>query len=210
MTEPVDTPLTRRPDAYEAAFMGVDEQVVLRDKMSVHPGLHVAALLAVIGGVVAILAAGGSVLVAALPILAGLILFSMSATLRTTVSTDNVHVQYGVIGPKIPMATITSVKAVDYSWWKYGGWGIRYALSDGSWCYNMIGDGGKAVEILFEKNGKAKKVLVASKQNVLLADAISQAMRAEEVAFDFDASSAKSPESVDTSAEKLESVDLRK
>jgi hypothetical protein len=74
----------------------------------------------------------------------------------------------------------------------------------------MIGDGGKAVEILFEKNGKAKKVLVASKQNVLLADAISQAMRAEEVAFDFDASSAKSPESVDTSAEKLESVDLRK
>jgi hypothetical protein len=149
--------------------------VVMRDKISMHPVFHVVIWTAIVAMIALILATAGPTVAAILPVLAGLAALSMTATLRTTVTQENVHIQYGFIGPTIPTASITSVKAVDYSWWKYGGWGIRYSLLDQSWCYNMIGDGGKAVEIQYKKNGKQKKILVASKQNALLADAILQA-----------------------------------
>lgn len=180
---------TRQADAYESAFMGVDEHIVMRDKISMHPAFHIVTWLAIAAMTVVMVATGAPVFAPILPILAGLVALSMTTTLRTTVSKENVHIQYGFIGPTIPTASITSAKAVDYSWMKYGGWGIRYSLFDNSWCYNMIGDGGKAVEIQYEKNGKSKKVLVASKQNVLLADAIQQAMNVThgEVALDFGA-----------------------
>ncbi|MEZ4462908.1 MAG: hypothetical protein R3E66_24905 [bacterium] len=205
-----DDHLRIRPaDDYETSFMGVDEQVVLRDKMSVHPGLHIAMLWAVLVGIAAIATSGAPLVLAALPVLAGLIFFSMAATLRTTVSKENVHVQYGLIGPTIPITSIKSVKAVDYSWLKYGGWGIRYAITDGSWCYNMIGDGGKAVEIQYEKNGKAKKVLVASKQNVLLADAIDHAMHAaDEVTFDFKENATKLTDGDDVAEDSVEAPEI--
>lgn len=165
----------RTADAYESAYMGADEHVVMRDKISMHPVFHVVIWTAIVAMIALILATAGPTVAAILPVLAGLAALSMTATLRTTVTQENVHIQYGFIGPTIPTASITSVKAVDYSWWKYGGWGIRYSLLDQSWCYNIIGDGGKAVEIQYKKNGKQKKILVASKQNALLADAILQA-----------------------------------
>ncbi|MEZ4462631.1 MAG: hypothetical protein R3E66_23475 [bacterium] len=175
--------------------------------MSVHPGLHIAMLLAVLVGIAAIATSGAPLVLAALPVLAGLIFFSMAATLRTTVSKENVHVQYGLIGP-ISLTSIKSVKAVDYSWLKYGGWGIRYAITDGSWCYNMIGDGRKAGGIQYEKNGKAR-VLVASKQNVLLADAIDHAMHAaDEVTFDFKENATKLTDGDDVAEDSVEAPEI--
>ncbi len=108
----------------------------LRDRQSIHPSL-LAVLLAVVAGN---LGRGRVGLGGCFAHPCGADFVQLSATLRTTVSTDNVHVQYGMSGPKTPVATITSVKAVDY----------------------------------------------------------------------FDASSARSTESVDTPAQELESVDLRK
>ena len=185
--------LLREPDAYEKAFMGPGESVVLRDKMSAHPVLHALMAIGVIAGVASVIATGQPILMAALPLLVGLLAWSSIATLRTTVSGENLHIQYGIIGPTIPIEDIQSAEPIDYSWVKYGGWGIRYSITDGSWCYNMVGDGGKAVEVHYVKNGKPKKVLVASKQNVLLADAINRARNGQlsaefedQVALDFD------------------------
>lgn len=100
------------------------------------------------------------------------ILFSV---LRVTVSRKTVHVQYGLFGPKIPIDAIQSADVVNYDWKKYGGWGIRRGR-DGSWAYNMIGDAGRAVKVVW-KNPKGKidtHLLVASDPDAL-AGAIARA-----------------------------------
>lgn len=186
--------LARAPDAYEKSFMGVGEDVVLRDKMSYPWPFHLLMLLAIIGGAVGVLGSGAPIAVALVPLLVGLLAWSTITTLRTTVSTENVHVQYGVIGPTIPIDSIERCEAIDYNWWKYGGWGIRYSLLDRSWAYNMLGDGGRGVWIEYRDGKRTKRILIASKAPELVADAINRARSgtlaqpyAEEVELDLGA-----------------------
>lgn len=199
MTEPIDKPsaLVRAPDAYESAFMGANEDVVFRDKIKIHPAFHVLMAIATLGGIAGVIASGGPRAAAAVMIFVGLFVWGSTAALRTTVTRENLHIQYGWIGPTIPMQSIESVKPVKYSVLKYGGWGVRYSIFDGSWCYNMIGDRGQAVEVLHRKKGKLKKVLVASKdpeglsyaikqsQEVLIARYMCPPIAARHVEFDF-------------------------
>lgn len=175
--ERMEAALTRPPDEYEEKFMAPGEKVIYRDKMSMHPGFHIALLTLVIGAVVALALTGAPVAITALPLLVGLAAWASMMTLRTTVSEENVHVHYGIFGPTIPIEKIQSVEPVEYSWIKYGGWGVRYSIWDNSWAYNMIGDKGRAVELKYDKNGKTRKVLVASNEPVLLADSILQARK---------------------------------
>jgi hypothetical protein len=87
----------------------------------------------------------------------GLMLWALFSVLRFTVSEGAVTVQYGIFGPTIPMASIESAEAVSYDWKKFGGWGIRRSF-DGEWMYNMPGDGGRALRIVWH-DAKGKRVV---------------------------------------------------
>lgn len=172
----------RAPDDYEARYMAGDS-VVYRDKMRA-PG----AFFAILGIPVFIQAVvAASLAMAPAPIPLGVfaifpltaafvaIMALLFAVLRVTVSRHEVHIQYGLFGPKIPVHNITSAEAVTYDWKKYGGWGIRRAR-DGSWAYNMMGDAGRAVKIVWtDEKGSTNTTLVASSNPDALARAIAAA-----------------------------------
>lgn len=170
----------RSADAYESAYMKDGEVVLQREKMTWPWYMHLFILL------VGSLVIGLPLLSAAplfVPLLAGSFLLAMWLTLsvlRVTVTRGHVHVQYGLIGPKIPISSIEQCQAEDYDFWKYGGYGIRYSLTDGSWAFNMLGDKGKAVRIHYRTpSGRLRKILLASRHPNALADAIQQARRAQ-------------------------------
>ena len=140
-------------DAYEREYMAGQGTVLYRGK---RPAPKWMQLLV------------GSMAIVGLPMLAtpawamglvfvplGVLLWALFAVLRFTVSEGAVKVQYGLFGPTIPTSAIESAEAVDYDWKKFGGWGIRRSL-DGEWMYNMPGDHGRAVRIVWH-DGKGKR-----------------------------------------------------
>jgi hypothetical protein len=103
------------------------------------------------------------------------VLWLMFRVLRVHVTEQTVHIQYGIFGPQIPVAAITSCRVIDYPLSVYGGWGIRYGL-DGSWAYSLAGDSGRVVEIRWKtEDGKEKKVVVSSLDPDALAASIQAA-----------------------------------
>jgi hypothetical protein len=108
----------------------------------------------------------------------GILLWALFAVLRFTVSEGAVDVQYGLFGPKIPTSAIESADAIDYDWKRFGGWGIRRSL-DGEWMYNMPGDGGRAVRIVWrDEQGKRRVTNVGTPSPEPAVAAIRTAMRA--------------------------------
>lgn len=176
---PVDP--ARPPDLYERRYMAAEGVVLYRHKHRAPWQLHaifVASVVAVLG---AGFAAGGLVAGAigaavGLPMLAlTWILFSV---LRVSVSEAHVNVQYGLMGPKIPLAGIEQVELVQHDWRRLGGWGIRRSLA-GEWVYNMPGDGGRAVRIVWrDARGKRRAVHVGSPRADELLQQIRRAQRA--------------------------------
>ena len=172
-----------QPDPYESEFMGADgdDDVVHRAKMTLPAWFKWFVTLAVLGGLGAgaysAFQAGD---MASVGILAGLLpvmlfMITMMATLRVSVTKEEVNVQYGPIGPTIPIDAIEHCEAEDYKLWKYGGDGIRYSPIERAWCFNMVGDGGHAVRIHYRTDsGRLRKVLIASNHPHLLADAINR------------------------------------
>ena len=166
-------------DDYQAKYMA--SGALYYDKLRAPRTYHLIfllPLLAVLVSAVGVISAAGpaaaigpAISLVVLPI--AWLLFSV---LRITVTREEVYVQYGLFGPKIAIRDIERAAAVDYDWKRYGGWGIRYGR-DGSVAYNMMGDGGRAVEIVYRKNeqAKPKKVLIASPDPVRLAAAINEA-----------------------------------
>src|ERR1700722_16052517 len=133
-------------DAYQAKYMGSD--ALYHDKTRAPLGFHLLMLLPLLVTFGTVFAGRGPITV---PVLAGLFLLAAwgpFAGRRVSVSRDVVYVQYGLFGPKIAVRAIERCEAVAYDWKKYGGWGIRYA-GDGSVAYNMLGDGGRAVKIVY-------------------------------------------------------------
>jgi hypothetical protein len=157
-------------DEYEAKYMQGSGKMLRREKTVW--GLHWLLLLPMpllIFGLVTILTGVGSkpvpMTMAALPVaLMGLfsLLWLMFRVLRVHVTEQTVHIQYGIFGPQIPVAAISSCRVIDYPLSIYGGWGIRYGL-DGSWAYSLAGDSSRVVEIRWKtEDGKEKKVVVSS------------------------------------------------
>ncbi len=152
---------TRVPDAYEQRFMAGEGTVLYRDKSRAPWPLHVligAAALVVIGA--GVLSGELLALAIGLPVLAMIwVLFSV---LRVTVSAGIVSVQYGLFGPQIPVAAIELAEATTYDWRRFGGWGIR--RSRGERIYNMPGDGGHAVRIVWrDRKGRRCVTLIGSR-----------------------------------------------
>lgn len=102
------------------------------------------------------------------------------AVLRVTVSEHHVNVQYAVFGPTIPLEAITSVAAIRYKALRHGGWGMR--RRKGGRLYNMMGDGGHAVEINWlDEQGAPKMVTVGYREAEALAADIRAAMAAKKL-----------------------------
>jgi hypothetical protein len=114
------------------------------------------------------------------PLLTGLplvLIWLLFAVLRVSVTREALHVQYGLFGPKIPIEDVERCEAVDYDWKQFGGWGIRYGR-DGSTVYNMLGDQGRAVKVVYKKGQAKKTVLLSSRDPERLAAAVNQARAA--------------------------------
>lgn len=168
---------SRVPDAYEAEYMAGEGTVLYRDKSRAPWPLHAIfgslALACVVSGFL-IPEALVSLVLSGILTLLGWLLF---AVLRVTVSQGHVNVQYGLFGPKIPVDAIESAEPTDYDWKQFGGWGIRMNR-DGEWIYNMPGDGGRAVKVVWSKDGKRKVTYIGSLQADELAAQIGRARRA--------------------------------
>jgi hypothetical protein len=108
----------------------------------------------------------------------GFLLWSTLSVLRFTVSEGAVKVQYGLFGPTIPTSAIQHAEAIDYDWKKFGGWGIRRSLG-GESMYNMPGDGGHAVRIVWtDAKGKRCVTNIGTRNPEAAVVAIAQARRA--------------------------------
>ncbi|EYF08803.1 DUF3093 family protein [Chondromyces apiculatus] len=163
------------------------EPVVYRDKIKVGLGFHLLLFLALLIP----LAALGSLLWASastgqpLPLTAYIaplaisvlmsLIWILFSVLRVTVTARSVYIQYGLFGPHIPLDRITRCEAATYDWKRYGGWGIRRG-ADGSKAYNIMGDAGRAVRIVWrDDRGKEQVYLIASPNPEALAAAIQRA-----------------------------------
>ncbi len=166
-------------DAYEREYMKGEGLVLYRDKQrspwqmtALLGGIGIVSLLPVIAG------AAGAWISAAITLPMLFLIWVLMGVLRETVSQGTVDVQYGLFGPKIPIAAIEAVAPTEYKWTTVGGWGIRRGPG-GSWVYNMPGDGGRAVRIEWkDAKGKRKVTLIGSKHHLELAKTIERARRA--------------------------------
>jgi hypothetical protein len=169
--------LAAGPDAYQAKYMA--SGALYYDKIRAPLAYHLLFLLPLsvllVTSIFGAMQAGAAALIG--PAFAMIVLpiaWLLFSVLRISVTRDELYVQYGLFGPKIAVRDIERAAAIDYDWKKYGGWGIRYGR-DGSVAYNMMGDKGRAVEIVYKKGDKTKRVLVASPDPTRLAAAINQA-----------------------------------
>ena len=162
------------PDPYEAKYMSGPDGALYFAKIRAPRFFHLLFLLPLLVSTGSALLAHAPLLVplfSAIPLFLVWVLFS---ALRISVTPKEVHVQYGLLGPRIPIEAIESCEPCEYDWKQYGGWGIRYGR-DGSVAYNMLGDGGRAVRITYKKGAKSKKVVLSARDPERLATAIQQA-----------------------------------
>lgn len=106
------------------------------------------------------------------------------SVLRTVVTSKEVHIQYGLWGPRIPVEKITACTAIDYKWAKYGGWGIKRAV-DGTWAYSVLGQN-RAVAIEWVDGGKTEKAVVSAKDAEALVRQIQKARALAAARIDVD------------------------
>lgn len=166
----------RSPDLYERKYMPGEGTVLYRDKRAAPWQIHalfVLPLLTLVGTSVAT----GSLLAMAVSLPPLLIVWLLFAVLRVNVSEGHVNVQYGLFGPKIPMSAIESAEAISYDWKTYGGWGIRYA-GKREWMYNMPGDGGRAVRIVWHDARGRRVTAIGSRHADELVAAVQTAQKA--------------------------------
>ncbi len=162
------------PDPYEAKYMSGPGGALYFAKMTAPRFFHLLFLVPLLVSVGSALVAHAPLFVPLLSVIPLLFVWILFSALRISVSPKEVHVQYGLFGPRIPIEAIESCEACEYDWKQFGGWGIRYGR-DGTVAYNMLGDGGRAVRITYKKGTKTKKVLLAAKDPERLATAIQQA-----------------------------------
>ncbi len=112
----------------------------------------------------------------------GLLFFSATSlltttfwSLRTVVTERFIDIKYGLFGPRIPVADVVFADVVDYKWFRFGGFGIRHDIIRGEVAYNMMGDQGRAVKIVYRDGKKTRTVLVSAEHPERLRDAIRSA-----------------------------------
>jgi hypothetical protein len=166
----------RAPDAYEAKYMQADGDALYRDKSKAPWWVHLL-FLSPVAFVWFVYAIGGSkpaplyVPLLLTPLLT--LIWLLFSVLRVTVTRKNLVVQYGLFGPTIPIDAIISHEEVDYDVSKTS-YGI-HKTSDGSWVYNMFGDGAHGVKVVYRQDGKQKSVLLGTPGAARIASALTAA-----------------------------------
>lgn len=165
-------PSSTAVDSYEKEFMAGDGTVLYRAKARAHWSL--AALILGLGGASA-LATITVAPIATVATLASLaLLYILFAVLRVTVSEGALNIQLGLWGPTIPIDSIVTAEATTYGFTDFGGWGIR--LSTKGTMYNMPGDGGNALKVVWRaESGKEKTTWVGTRDAPALVEAIERA-----------------------------------
>jgi hypothetical protein len=182
MSEPEEpTALMRRDDeqaldAYERQYMAGQGTVLYHGKRPAPKWLQLLTGINVFVGLGLLVTPAWATGLFLIPV--GFLMWALFAVLRFTVSERAVKIQYGLFGPTIPTAAIESAEAIDYDWKKFGGWGIRRSRS-GEWIYNMPGDGGRAVRIVWrDKKGKQRITLIGTPNPEPAVAAIGTALKA--------------------------------
>jgi hypothetical protein len=167
----------RVPDAYAREFMDKDGGALLHHARRPAPKFLQALLgLPALMGLVMLATPAWVTGLWMVPL--GVLMWALFSVLRVSVTEQHLHVQYGLFGPKIPVNAIESAEAVDYNAMKFGGWGIKRSL-DGEWIYNMPGDGGRALKVVWrDGKGKQRTTYIGMPQPEPAAAAVAQAQRA--------------------------------
>jgi len=155
-------------DDYEARYMEGGASLA-RSKQRMPWWFFALMGLALLAHVGAMVAAASLVGLVTVPLL--LMVTLLLSHLRLSVTSSHIHVQYGLFGPKIPLAAVESVAAIRYSPLRFGGWGIRYA--GGAWTYSVPGSTGDAVEIVWrDASGTRKTHVITCEDGPAMARAI--------------------------------------
>jgi hypothetical protein len=190
---------TQSLDAYQAKYMGKGSGSLYHAKITAPAAYHLLFLLPLLVVMGSALVTSAPLLVPLLSSVPLLLIWLLFSTLRISVDLREVHVQYGLFGPKIPIEAITECEAVDYNWKEFGGWGIRFG-KDGTVAYNMLGDQGRAARITWRQGNKQKTVLLSSRDPARLATAVNHARASASLQVD----SAK-----EETGARIEPVELR-
>jgi hypothetical protein len=111
-----------------------------------------------------------------LPILMGVVTVFFAfcgvafSVIRTTVSANELHVQLGLWGPRVPLEAIESCRVIDYDWKKFGGFGLKRAF-DGTWSYTVAMDR-PVVEVRWTENGKKRAAVFNAEDPEAVAAAV--------------------------------------
>ncbi len=171
---------TTTPDAYEREYMSGHGRVLARHRMV--SGWKFNTFMGLLAAYTVASAVSTGLLAALAPLAAMGLLWLALSVLRITVSERAVKIQYALFGPTIPIDAITCVRAIRYDALRYGGWGFR--RREGGRLYNMIGDGGHAVEIRWlEPDGTHAIVTAGIKDAPAVAADIRAAMEASSKAL---------------------------
>jgi hypothetical protein len=170
----------RPPDPYERQFMA-GGPVLHREKTvwTLHWLLLIAPVMTFLLSIAGFAGLGSkpmplAMAVGLLPMTAlFLALWASFIALRVAVTTREVVVQYGLFGPRIPLAGITSCVARDYPELGFGG-GVKRV--DGAWAYTLWGQGERVVRIEWrDAAGRRQATIVSSPDPDALAALINRA-----------------------------------
>jgi hypothetical protein len=158
-------------DAYEEKFMSDGAEVLLRDKTVWRAGVAMLGIPTLVTlGASALAAWGLATHTAEASAWLGLVIplgvasitgtcTALFAVLRCTVTTEHLSVQFGVLGPSIPIDAITSIEVAPYLFSHWGGWGVRGLGRNVA--YSTTGPG-RGVQIVYLKDGVPHRVFVTS------------------------------------------------
>jgi hypothetical protein len=154
-------------DAYERQFMAGADAVLHRERTvwKLHWILLFGPLVTLVVAAMGFAGVGTKpmpipVAVAMLPLAAVLVgLWALFISLRTTVTSREVIVQYGLFGPHIPLDGIVSCEVRDYPMLALGG-GIKRV--DGAWAYTLWGQGTRVVRIEWRDPGGGEHATIVS------------------------------------------------
>ncbi len=177
--KPPDIPaLTPAPDEYESEYMPGGGQVLHRSKLVARRLALLMLTLGVLMGGLAVVSFFNAPLFAAIMLSFGsltMLFVSLGlSVMRTKVTSEELHVQYGLWGPRVPITALTSCNVIPYDWKKFGGWGIKRSM-DGVWSYTptMVE---RVVAISWtDDKGKTKKAVFAAEDPDSVAAAIRRA-----------------------------------
>jgi len=182
--------------------------VIYRDKVVWRRSwlLGLPGLLCLIGAVVLALTPGPwwvPIQMGAMALLFGA-LWMLFSVMRTVVTAEQVHVQYGLFGPRVPIEKIQSVEVVDYDWVSYGGWGIKYSVRKKAWAYTTLTDHKQVVQMTWlDDKGATKKAVFSASNPHAVAEAIQRARSGTAMRIEIDETDERAYEEALAEAEAM-------